>query len=332
MLTTCTECGTRFRLTAEQLRRAEGQVRCGRCGEVFDAFVHLHGDDGTPWSVAPEADDAAPIAPPEPYEPETASPPADEDTRLGDTSELPESPNVRVEPRMDDLFAALDAEHASMPDEAGAPDTEAALSDALDAAETTELPAESAGDSELPPHDHVLTQPHQGRHRTWWALGCLCLLLLLGVQVVNANRERLGRNLVIGPSLNALYTLLGHPLAAPRALDAWQLDNANVTSDPEAAGGLSITGNLANTAGFSQPWPLLRVELTDRYGDVLKRRDFAAADYLPAAQAGRLPAPGTATHFRLDVVDPGPDAVGFLIAPCFDFPNGRVCASSHTRD
>ena len=42
MYTRCTECETLFRVTREQLNAARGQVRCGRCGNVFDALSSLH--------------------------------------------------------------------------------------------------------------------------------------------------------------------------------------------------------------------------------------------------------------------------------------------------
>ena len=43
MLTVCSHCKTRFRISAEQLRAAQGQVRCGKCHEVFDAFEGMDG-------------------------------------------------------------------------------------------------------------------------------------------------------------------------------------------------------------------------------------------------------------------------------------------------
>lgn len=331
MLTTCTECGTRFRLNAEQLRQAKGQVRCSRCGEVFDAFVHLHGDDGTPWSLVPETagTDVKSTQPLPPADTETFEAPSDAtESLLGDTDDLPLNQPERIEPRIDDLFAALDKDTPAprhLPEADAAPDA----TDELEREHSTPEPRE---DAELPPHDHLIPHPRQRRHRLLWALGSVVLALMLAAQLLSANRQALSRNPVIGPSLSALYRLLGHPLAAPRALDAWQIGNTNVTSDPNAPGGLSITGSLANNAAFSQPWPLLRVELTDRYGDVLRLRDFQPADYLPAAEAAHTPAPGTATHFRLDVVDPGPDAVGFQVAPCFDFSVGRVCAGNREHE
>jgi predicted Zn finger-like uncharacterized protein len=42
--TQCSKCETVFKLSAEVLRAAGGQVRCGKCGEVFNALVRLAED------------------------------------------------------------------------------------------------------------------------------------------------------------------------------------------------------------------------------------------------------------------------------------------------
>ena len=41
MFTQCPECETIFKLSAEVLRAAAGEVRCGRCGEIFNALRSL---------------------------------------------------------------------------------------------------------------------------------------------------------------------------------------------------------------------------------------------------------------------------------------------------
>lgn len=41
MYTRCSDCETLFRVSQEQLNAARGQVRCGRCGNVFDALASL---------------------------------------------------------------------------------------------------------------------------------------------------------------------------------------------------------------------------------------------------------------------------------------------------
>src|ERR1700728_2099062 len=47
VFTQCSKCETVFRLSAEVLRAAGGQVRCGRCGEVFNALARLAEDAST---------------------------------------------------------------------------------------------------------------------------------------------------------------------------------------------------------------------------------------------------------------------------------------------
>ncbi len=41
MYTRCSSCNTYFRVTVQQLQACSGQVRCGRCATVFDAFASL---------------------------------------------------------------------------------------------------------------------------------------------------------------------------------------------------------------------------------------------------------------------------------------------------
>src|SRR2546423_13667765 len=49
LITTCTQCAARFRVTPAQLNARQGQVRCGRCRAVFNGFQSLerHPDDDT---------------------------------------------------------------------------------------------------------------------------------------------------------------------------------------------------------------------------------------------------------------------------------------------
>ena len=54
MYTQCSHCETVFQLTAETLRAAGGQVRCGRCGEVFNALARL-AEDATAFSTPDES-------------------------------------------------------------------------------------------------------------------------------------------------------------------------------------------------------------------------------------------------------------------------------------
>ena len=54
--TQCSKCETVFKLSAEVLRAAGGQVRCGKCGEVFNALAHLAEDPSVFSSEETEID------------------------------------------------------------------------------------------------------------------------------------------------------------------------------------------------------------------------------------------------------------------------------------
>src|SRR5579859_1151819 len=54
MQTACPNCKTRFRVSSAQLKAAQGQVQCGKCHEVFDAFWALEGNNSDPQTVEPE--------------------------------------------------------------------------------------------------------------------------------------------------------------------------------------------------------------------------------------------------------------------------------------
>ena len=41
LITTCSHCHARFRVTPAQLNAKQGQVRCGRCHRVFSGFSAL---------------------------------------------------------------------------------------------------------------------------------------------------------------------------------------------------------------------------------------------------------------------------------------------------
>ncbi|HEY0803081.1 MAG TPA: DUF3426 domain-containing protein [Steroidobacteraceae bacterium] len=82
MFTQCSQCETVFRLSAEVLRAAGGQVRCGKCGEVFNALAHL-AEDASAFTVGETEIDlefraASILESPSPVTPPRNPPPADD--------------------------------------------------------------------------------------------------------------------------------------------------------------------------------------------------------------------------------------------------------------
>jgi predicted Zn finger-like uncharacterized protein len=76
MYTRCPQCETVFRVTPQQLQASSGQVRCGKCQEVFDAFAALSAQ-----LPAPE-----PRAAPSPPGPQPAGPDGPAGRRSGAAS------------------------------------------------------------------------------------------------------------------------------------------------------------------------------------------------------------------------------------------------------
>lgn len=61
-LTRCPHCETLFEVSLNELKTAEGAVRCGQCLRIFNATYHLNGQQAAFWShaVEPEITDSAP--------------------------------------------------------------------------------------------------------------------------------------------------------------------------------------------------------------------------------------------------------------------------------
>lgn len=78
LITRCPSCATMFKVVPDQLRISDGWVRCGHCGEVFDAADHLQ-DENQPVVAAfvnSGQQPASPVPPPPPSPPWVPSPAA----------------------------------------------------------------------------------------------------------------------------------------------------------------------------------------------------------------------------------------------------------------
>ena len=74
MYTQCPDCGTSFRVTAVVLKQAAGKVRCGGCGNAFNALAHLSEIKPDP-STRTEADGSLPELTPDPSDADSHSRP-----------------------------------------------------------------------------------------------------------------------------------------------------------------------------------------------------------------------------------------------------------------
>jgi hypothetical protein len=197
-----------------------------------------------------------------------------------------------------------------------------------------EAAAEEAATVDHGEHDpqlaEDLAQAARERTASWaWGIGALLLALALSVQLVHHFRLQLARDANVGPALRQIYEQIGQPLPPNWNLAAYELRQWGANeSAPGTGGAMTVRASLRNGASFAQPMPLLRLELEDRFGGTVARRDFSAREYLKdPAQANRLLAAGTATEAELAVVDAPSDAVGYRLDICLrEAANAVRCA------
>lgn len=363
MYTQCPDCATVFRVTADALRAAHGDVRCGVCSTSFNALDDLSEE---PFKHAPAAE-------------ESAAP--------DDTITVVELPGTEVI----ELSSPVAAEQQAMEFNASAEELEQSFVEApavdpgsiaarlsvresdqdptdeypilvLDERDALDVPAARVPDPRKPPAEpyaaprilipdamrqdltdaalaeaaaaRVFEEP-RGRDspRRWpWAAGAAALALLLVAQIVHRESDALLRQPAIGPALAQAYALIGLPLAAPTDLRAYELRQWGAAADAAQPGRLLFRASIVNRAAYAQPYPLLRLILQDRFGSNIRARDIEPPDYLPGAASAGMLSPGQRADAEIRIVDPGREAIGFEMDVCLPAAGGVRCANSASPD
>ena len=153
--------------------------------------------------------------------------------------------------------------------------------------------------------------PDSSRRRHWWqALATFALLGLLGMQILLAERARLAADSRWRPVLQVLCGVIGCRLPAWRQPEEFTVLARDVRIHPQRAGALRASATFRNNARWAQPWPALRLTLSDADGRTLGARTFAPKAYLDTNTRGVL-APGQTARVVIDLHEPGPDVVAF---------------------
>jgi predicted Zn finger-like uncharacterized protein len=338
MFTQCPQCETVFRLSADALGAAGGQVRCGRCGEVFDSLKrlaeepHMFTIGETTLELEARAEQILESlgvdtqAKAESFENsgtdilnrENPEPPAEGDHSLEFSLAPTDLDRIFIEigPTGEhQSVASLPQEGRIAPDREGFDDEEYPPEEA-----PTEIPT-------APWEPAALGEPEAqgGLHRPLMATIVLLSLLLAG-QIVHRNREWLAAQGRLGGVLRTLYAEIGNPLPVPAILSGYQLRQWGASSDATANGSLKVRASILNTTNQLQPFHLLRVTLEDRFGAHLDTREFEPAEY-SGKPLTRLLGPGERADATVEIPDPGKDAEGFELDVCLRSAEGTInCA------
>jgi predicted Zn finger-like uncharacterized protein len=365
VFTQCNKCETVFRLSAQVLRAAGGQVRCGRCGEVFNALARL-AEDSTGFGrgessleLETRADEILHSV--EPVAPATTAPPSDSEVARLEVMEpigeelaseasleftLPpgELDRIFIETTPSVLQVLADEGHPTEPSRSVTPQPQAAPPEASPAPETSrEQPAVAARVIAVAAAAHPtriagLEVSEDVRQ------DMLASYAHAELPQINAPRRRLPSAawlsaailfaLLLGVQvwlanrewLAVHAPLVGGGTSSSAKLSAYQLRQWGVTADPGANGTLRVRASIMNTAAQLQPYPMLRVTLANRFGTRVAQREFEPSEYLGKATAHML-SPGERADATLDILDPGKDAEGFEIDVCVRGADKKiVCA------
>ncbi|MCK7592220.1 zinc-ribbon and DUF3426 domain-containing protein [Pseudomarimonas salicorniae] len=195
----------------------------------------------------------------------------------------------------------------------GPPEAEAPILDPELAERQGELFAAAAADGEdaSVPRFAQRFGPRLGTAGLWW-IGATVLAVVLVLQILLAERHRLATDPEWRAAYETLCGALGCSLPPWKDSAALQLLSREVGPHPSEEGGLLVTASLRNNARWAQPLPMVELTLADIDGQVVAMRRFQPSEYHVGDT--RQLAPGQTTSLRLEIADPGSQALAFEFA------------------
>lgn len=306
MLTRCPDCGTRFRVTPEQLKARAGRVRCGECQHVFNALdslieapvpaaAQLASDSRQPPLASPEPD---PVVTAE-ATPLVAAAPA-----VASAWAVEATPAVAA-----DQAAALPAPTSDRVPRAQRRDfPEPAVTEKALASEPVEAPGAgiTTTDADIGDGDNAFPESPRPPRRWPWAIASLAALVALAAQAALAFRVELAvLSPEAKPALVALCEIADCEVGLPAKVALVGIEGSDLYPDSGHAGRLSLTATLKNRAPYAQQFPHLELTLTDVADKAVARKVMKPQDYLPPKTSAAEGMPPNADIAVIVAVDPG---------------------------
>lgn len=300
LTTRCAHCQTVFRVTTVQLQAHAGQVRCGRCMQVFDALAALAPE---PAVALPEAATVKPREQPdaviEPAAGSATQAPVTADriaTVPEPAEELPQAspgPLPVNDPGFDPFAEPMSAQPA--PVEQAAADVEisppAEADPELAAPETV-----AATDNpfiQTPVASDVLPQRRL-------RVAAVLLGVVLAAQAIFFYRSEVAARFPLAKQgLGWLCEKAGCAVTLPQRPQSILIEASDLqVIDPANPNRIQLTATLRNHAGHDVAYPALDLVLTNVNDHTLARRIFLPAEYLGA---GRDISAGIAANAEMTV-------------------------------
>ena len=328
MYTRCPHCLTYFKISAEQLKKAGGKVRCGQCTKVFNSLGNLLEElpvalaDRNKVAPQPQAAPRAASVPPAPAARPAAAPPvkpAVPKTPAPKPAPVPPprptpkpapvpKPAVKPAAKADPVIFHINEPKPSAP-----------MSDERQTLNLTpddkieHVPGGSFSavrDLVLYPGPREETPPAFGN--AFWGTGVAILLTIFIIQYSYSMRDDLARYPELRPWVQKMCEFAHCDMPMQQNVDLIKLTHRDITIHPRVKGALLINAVFVNNASYTQPFPLMQITLSDMSGRVIAKRRFQPAEYLDAdINLRRGMMPNNPVQIVLEIADPGKDAVNF---------------------
>lgn len=190
---------------------------------------------------------------------------------------------------------------------------EAIIAQAPAHAAPTHVAPPARGTRRTPSFAHGLAPPTGPRER-WLPAAIVALSLTLVLQLLLADRAHLAADARWRPLLETLCGALRCDLPPWHEPSAFTLVQRDIRQDPRRPGALRVTATFRNDARWAQPWPQLRLTLTDANGRASGERSFRAEEYLGGPPEQAALASGESASVAMDILEPASDIVGYDFA------------------
>ena len=145
----------------------------------------------------------------------------------------------------------------------------------------------------------------------FWLVGILLLSSLAIAQTIYYQRYSLIENPRYQKQVLSLCQLVPCNESQFSSTQQIKLLDRNVFTHPVESNALMITGSFVNQAIFDQKLPKLLVSLFDLQGNLIANRLFTPTEYLQTNKNRTLMASVKPVQFRLEISDPGTDALTY---------------------
>ena len=194
-----------------------------------------------------------------------------------------------------------------------APPLRLPVSEPMRAAVASFDPDRDRADDTEPSSAPVFAPPPSARSKEWrwWSIAAM-LLLGLVLELGWAERSTLAENPRFRHAMDRVCASIGCRLPLRRDASQLALTSRDVRPHPSVPGALLISATIRNQADFAQPFPDVRIRLTDLNEAPVASRRFVPGDYLiDASESKRGLAAEANAMLLFEVVDPGRAAVAF---------------------